>query len=182
MYIIETVEKKLQEARTFLSKMRDQEQRAFGDKEPFDHHLSAFLSAGMSVRGAFHVKQDRARNAAVEKWKKQWEAQLTPEQEWIYNFTRKDRNSEVHDTGSQRIVEPKQIKVAVGGTYSDKSGTVTAMGSPSVLLGADTGITISTPQYFFDMGGVKRRVTEVCAEYLNLLEQMFAHYKANASN
>jgi hypothetical protein len=67
---IENVETKLQEARSFLDNLRDQEQRAFGDKAPFDHYLSAFLSAGMSVRDAFHVKQDRKRNQAIKDWKK----------------------------------------------------------------------------------------------------------------
>jgi len=162
--------------------MRDQEQRAFAGTEPFDHYLSAFLSAGMSLRGAFHVKQDRARNETVKKWKANWEAQLTPEQRCVYDFLQEDRNSEVHDTGSRRIVESKEIKVPVGGTYSDKSGTLKAMGSPTVLLGIDTSSATSIPEYFFEIGGVKRRVTEVCAEYFNLLEQMVAHYKANASN
>jgi hypothetical protein len=56
MATIETGEKKLREAHRFLNEMRAQEQKAFGDKEPFDHWLSAFLSAGMSVRDAFHVE------------------------------------------------------------------------------------------------------------------------------
>ena len=38
---------------------------AFGDKEKFDFYLSAFLNAGMSVRDAFHVEQDRKRNEAI---------------------------------------------------------------------------------------------------------------------
>ena len=183
MAIVETAEKKLEEARTFLNEMRDQEQKAFGSKEPFDHYLSAFLSAGMSVRGAFHVKQDRLRNEAVKKWKEAWEAQLGPAQKSIYDFMGEDRNFEVHDhSGSRRGVESKEIKIGLGGSYSDKSGTLTVMGSPGVLLGTDTGATISMPQYSFDTRGAKRRVTEVCAEYLKLLEQMVAEYKANASN
>jgi hypothetical protein len=182
MAIIETAGKKLQEARTFLTNMRDQEHRAFGDKEPFDHSLSAFLSAGMSVRSAFHVKQDRARNEAVRKWKEEWVGKLTPAQKCVYDFMQKDRNCEVHDVGSQRVTDSKEIKVGVGGSYSDKSGTLIVMGPPSPLLGAGTGVTISTPQYSFEIGGVKRRVTEVCAEYLDLLDQMIADYKANASN
>jgi hypothetical protein len=39
------VDKKLREARFFLDQMREQERRAFGDKEPFDFYLSAFLNA-----------------------------------------------------------------------------------------------------------------------------------------
>jgi hypothetical protein len=180
--IIEIVEKKLQEARAFLSKMRDQEQRAFDDKQPFDQYMSAFLSAGMSVRGAFRVEQDRQRNQAIKEWKETWEANLTQEQMRIYEFMREDRNDEVHHGGSRRVVDPKEIKIGVGGSYTDESGTLTVMGSPGPLIGADTSATITTPQYFFHIGGAKRLVTEVCAEYLRLLEQMVAHYKLNASN
>jgi len=177
MPAIDTAERKLQEARDFLNRMRDQEQRAFGDKQPFDHYLSAFLSAGMSVRTSFHVEQDRQRDEAVKEWKEAWETNLTPEQKLIYEFMREDRNSEVHKSGSRRIIETKHIKVGTGGSYEDKSGTLTVMGSPSVLIGADTSATISMPQYFFEIAGTKRPVTEVCAEYLALLEQMVAHYK-----
>jgi len=46
---LETVEKKLREAESCLTQMREQETRAFGDKEPFDFHLSAFLNAGRTV-------------------------------------------------------------------------------------------------------------------------------------
>jgi hypothetical protein len=181
MSIIGTVEGKLSEAQAFLNQMRDQEQRAFGEKQSFDHYLSAFLSAAMSARGAFHVKQDRQRNHAVKKWKETWEAQLTPEQRRIYEFMRENRNYEVHSGGSHRAVETKQIKVGVGGSYTDKSGsTLTVMGSPSPLLGANTGATISLPQYVFEICGVKRPVTEGCADYLSLLYQMLAHYKATA--
>ena len=182
MAIIETVEKKLEEARASLSKMHDQEQRAFGDKQPFDHYLSAFLSAGMSVRDAFHVKQDRQRDQAIKNWKEAWEARLTSEQMRIYELMREDRNREVHDSGSRRVVEQKEIRIPVGGSYTDKSGTATVMGSPSVLIGADTAATISTPQYFFNIDGEKRLVTEVCAEYLSLLEQMAADYKTDTPN
>ena len=178
MAIIKTAERKLLEARASLDKMRDQEQRAFGDQQPFDHHLSAFLSAGMSVRGAFHIKQNRAQNQTVKQWKQAWEDKLEPEQKAIYEFMHENRNSEVHDSGPERIVEQKTIKIPVGGTYSDKSGTVTVMGSPSVLIGADTTTTISIPEYFFNVGGQKRCVTDACADYLRLLEKMVADFKA----
>jgi putative ABC transport system substrate-binding protein len=42
---IESVEEKLREARSFLVEMRDQEQRALGDREAFARSLSAFLNA-----------------------------------------------------------------------------------------------------------------------------------------
>ena len=47
---LDRIEKKLREADFFLNKMREQERSAFGDREPFDFYLSAFLSAGMTIR------------------------------------------------------------------------------------------------------------------------------------
>src|SRR5262249_49754604 len=75
---MEAAEKKLREASFFLKKMVEYERKAFSGKEPFDFYLSAFLSAGMSIRDAFHVRQDRKRNKVVRKWKEDWEACLTP--------------------------------------------------------------------------------------------------------
>jgi hypothetical protein len=46
---IDSIEKKLREAQFFLGQMREQERRAFGDREPFDFFLSAFLSAVRTV-------------------------------------------------------------------------------------------------------------------------------------
>jgi hypothetical protein len=46
---VERVEKKLREAQYFLDQMIEKERLAFGDKEPFDFNLSAFLSAARSV-------------------------------------------------------------------------------------------------------------------------------------
>jgi hypothetical protein len=87
---IEKVEKKVREIRFFLDKMREEERRAFGDREPFDFYLSAFLGAAMTVRGAFHIRQDPKRNAAIKAWKEAWEARLTPEDSCAYEFMRKD--------------------------------------------------------------------------------------------
>ena len=58
---VEKAERKLREARFFLDKLRKQECRAFGDKEPFDFYLSAFLNAGTSFRGTFRVRTPRPR-------------------------------------------------------------------------------------------------------------------------
>jgi hypothetical protein len=85
---IERVERKLREAKFFLNKMIEEERGAFGDKEQFGFYLSAFLSAAMGVRGAFHSEQDR-------KWKKAWEDNLTLEEKRLYYFMREDRCDEV---------------------------------------------------------------------------------------
>jgi hypothetical protein len=66
--------------------MREQERRAFGDKEPFDFYLSAFLNAGTSFRGEFHVRQDRNRNDAIKAWRKAWKDGLSPGDKALYQF------------------------------------------------------------------------------------------------
>ena len=46
----EQIERKIREARFFFDKMIVQEPKAFGNKEPFDFYLSAFLNATRTYR------------------------------------------------------------------------------------------------------------------------------------
>lgn len=165
--MIEIIDKKLREAPYALEKMRKQEAKAFGDKEPFDFLLSAFLTATTS-----------ACDAAIDKWTAIWKDGLSPEEESLYNFMRKNRGAEVHGRGSSHNVKQDVIQVGVGGVYSDESGTLTVMGSniPGSGIG---GASIFKPHYYFTLEGVERDVTEVCAEYLALLERMAAQFKAD---
>jgi hypothetical protein len=172
--LIENAEKKLREASFFLEQMIEQQSMAFGDREKFDFYLSAFLSAGMSVRGAFHIKQDRKRNEAVRKWKDDWEAQLTPEERCLWDFMHTNRIDEVHGSGSSHTVKTEEIKVGIGSSYSDKSGTLEVWGSP--MAGP---VSIHKPTWYFTIDGVERKVTEACEEYLVLLEAMVAKFKAD---
>jgi hypothetical protein len=171
---IARIEKKLREAATSLNEMVEQERMAFGDKERFDVSLSSFLSAAMSVRDAVRYERDRQRNEAIKAWKEAWEAGLTPGQRRLYDFMREDRNAEVHGSGSRRTVKTDEIKVGVGSSYSDKSGTLEVMGSP--LAGP---ATINKPTYYFTIDGNEQKATEACAEYLELLERMVAKFKAD---
>ncbi|HEY6860961.1 MAG TPA: hypothetical protein VI358_14400 [Pseudolabrys sp.] len=163
----ETIDKKLREAACHLEEMRKQERRAFGDKERFDFSLSAFLSATTS-----------ACDAAIKKWTAIWKAGLSPEEESLYDFMREDRRIEVHSSGSRRDVKQDAIKVGVGGSYSDESGTLTVMGSniPGSGMG---GAVINKPHYYFTIDRVERDVTDVCADYLALLERMAAQFKGD---
>ena len=71
--------------------MSNYERDEFQGTGPFDYYLSAFLSAAMTVRNSFQVRQDRKPNAAIKAWCRQWEDSLTPEEKVIYDFMRKDR-------------------------------------------------------------------------------------------
>jgi hypothetical protein len=174
----ENIDKKLRETGFFLDEMREQEKRAFGDKEPFDFKLSAFLNAGMSVRNVIERAQNLSQNPAIKGWKAKWEGGLKPDDWNLYDYMREDRRHEVHLDGSRRDVKNDEIKVGVGGVYSDDSGTLYSMGSniPGSGMG---GAFVRKPHYYFTVDGVERDVTEVCAEYLALLERMAAQFKAD---
>jgi hypothetical protein len=170
------IHKKLAEAQSFLDKMTEQD--GLMTSRGFDDYLSAFLSAGMSVRDGFHYKQDRARNAAIKAWRENWEKAHTPEAKRLYEFMHVNRNAEVHTTGVALSVEKEPVRVGVGSSYSDRSGTVEAFGSPSVLLGHDTAVIIQKHTHYLTIDGTKQKATEACAAYLALLQRMVAQFEA----
>src|SRR6267142_1909861 len=122
------VHKKLAEAHYFLRLLRDQEPRIGGDENPFDFLLSAFLSAARSVD--YRLRHEH--KATYEPWRKTWDARLTAQDASLIKFMVDDRNLEVHESGSGRGVKDEQI--AVHGSYSDKSGTIT-VSAPALSLG-----------------------------------------------
>ena len=95
------------------------------------------------------------------------------------------RVAEVHignganKAGSDLSVGQGDIKIGVGGSYSDRSGTLQALGSPSFLLGTDTAVIIHKQTYSFNIDGNELKATEVCADYLELLQRMVAQFDAH---
>jgi hypothetical protein len=164
---------KIAEADFFLRKMIEQEPRIIGDKDPFDYYLSAFLSAAMSVRGGFQYRHNRPRNSAIKAWRAQWESNLTPEEASLYDFMRKDRVDEVHDSGSSRDVGQEGVPFPIG-THHVDGGIVTISGPP----GMEPSVAYR-PTYSFTIDRAERKVTEACAAYLALLQRMVAQCEAD---
>jgi hypothetical protein len=75
------VRKKLAEAGFFLRKC-EQEERFFGDKEPFDYYLSAFLSAGRTVD--YRLRHEHG--TIYKPWRATWDASLTPDENALIEF------------------------------------------------------------------------------------------------
>jgi hypothetical protein len=86
------IEKKLREAEFFLGKMQKQESRAFGDKEPFDFCLSAFLNAARTVD--YRLRHEQA--ATYPSWRTAWDARLAHNEKSLIKFLVDNRNVEVH--------------------------------------------------------------------------------------
>jgi hypothetical protein len=162
---LEQVEKKLREADFFLSKMVEQEGHAFGDKEPFDFYLSAFLNAARTVDYRLVHEQ----KAAYKPWRDKWDSTLTPDQRTLIKFLVDDRIAEVHASGSRRNVAQEDIKVI----DSDTSSILEIFAPP----GTPPAI-IRKPVYNFSVAGVERRAVDACKEYLQLLIRMASEFKA----
>jgi hypothetical protein len=168
---LDSVKTKLHEARSALSEMRDEEQKAAGESR-YDHRLNAFLSAARSVDYRLRCECPNT----YPDWRKQWNAQH-PAEDSLVVFINSKRTDDVHKRGSGRTAKTEEIKVGTGSSYSDKGGKVQSWGSPSALMGTDTSATISKHLYFFD----GRPATEVCEQGLANLEQMVAQFEADTS-
>jgi hypothetical protein len=176
---LQNVEKKLREVRFFYERMIDQESRAFGDKEPFDFFLSAFLSASKTVDYRLRHEHD----AAYQPWREKWNSTLTAQEARLIEFMVDHRNLDVHESGTGHGV--KNEKIAVSGTYADKSGTVTISAPPLVLGGPQqnpSAAFVIKPTYNFTVDGVERKATEACGEYLVLLERMLKKFEADCDH
>jgi hypothetical protein len=168
---IDSVKAKLYEAKSALSDMREEEQKAAGESR-YDHRLNAFLSAARAVDNKLRYECP----TTYPNWRKNWNVQYRAD-DLILEFINSKRAEEFHAGGSGRTGKAEEIKVGTGSSYSDKGGKVESWGSPSALMGTDTSATISKHQYLFD----DRPATEVCEQGLAILEQMVAQFEADTS-
>jgi hypothetical protein len=180
------VREKLAGVHFFLAKMIEREQQLIG--ESFNSYLNAFLMAAMAVRDPFGSK-------AVKDWRENWEKSLTPDQARIYDAMREARKDEAHIARKLRpaksrrrakprfklCIEQEEIKVGIGGSYSDRSGRVDGYGSRAAFLalGINSDIVIYRDIHSFTIDGQKRKVTEVCTEYVQLLQRMVTEFEAD---
>ncbi len=158
-------EKKLREAQFFLEKLRDQESRAFGDREPFDFYLSAFLGAARSVD--YHLRQEQW--AIYPRWREAWDSRLQDSERGLIKFLVEDRNVEVREIGSTR--SETTTAIPIDDSHTDPSSNVFAACPPSHLV---TG----GPYYWIRIDGSAREATEACTQYLELLKQMVEAFKS----
>jgi hypothetical protein len=161
------VDKKLREVRYFLTRMCEEERKSFGDKDPFDFNLSAFLNAARTVDNRLHHEQKKL----YKLWRETWDKKLPAWHKCLMDFMREDRVAEVHKRGSCRV--EKKERIPVHGTYSDASGSLITHSPP----GTQPAVIHATA-YYFTIDGVDHKATEVCAELLSLLEGMVAEFKA----
>jgi hypothetical protein len=153
--------------------MRVQETRAWGDREPFDFFLSAFLSAARSVD--YRLRHEQGNDYGP--WRLNWNAAHAAD-DGRMKFISDDRNIEVHQSGSARQMEEKEFKER--GYYKDETGAIEVTAPILPLgLGADAlDITVVKPEYTFVIDGTSYKVTDICLECLQALNRMVADYAA----
>src|SRR5260221_14614219 len=95
---IESIEAALRAAGSYLTQMRDQEGRAFGDNSKFDEHLTAFVGPGRSV--VFQLEPKYA--STYRDWREAWNAEHKDEARllkacsaarWPHGRSRRGRSS-----------------------------------------------------------------------------------------
>ncbi len=162
------VYKKLSEAQFFLGKLREQDLKLIGDKQPFDYYLSAFLNAGRTVD--YRLRHEQV--AIYPAWRTAWDASLTPQEKSLIKFMVDDRNVEVHESGSSRSVAQEGIKFPIG-THYVEGGMIDVSGPP----GMEPAV-IFKPTYNFTIDGAEHNAIEACASYLALLQRMVDSFAA----
>jgi hypothetical protein len=161
--------KKIAEAQWFLDRLTEQRARFFGDKEPFDYLLSAYLNAARKVEYRLHHEH----NSLYKPWRKKWDAGCTADELALMSFMVDDRDVEVHEKGSTRTVGQEGVKFG-DGTHHIEGGTVMIAGPP----GMEPAVTYR-PSYSYTISGSNREVTEACAEHLALLRRMVDRFESD---
>jgi hypothetical protein len=164
------LDEKLAEARRFLDQMVELDRRISGDKRPINYYLSGFLSATMSLRKGFQVRQNRIRNAAVKDWCKKWIDNLTPDEKQLYDFIGTARNDEVHAGSPAKLVQDTiEFDIGEHNTGDARHYVSGPPGTPPVVT--------STQTYKLTINGIECRATKACADYLALLKRMVTQIK-----
>lgn len=164
------VHKKTAEAHYFLRLLIEQEPRIGGDKEPFDFLLSAFHNAGRTVD--YRLRHEHG--APYKAWRKAWDARLTPEDRALIKFMIDDRNLEVHQSGSSRVVGQEGVEFGIGEHRLPGGGGIITISGPPGMPPA----TLYRPTYSFTINGADRKATDACRDYLALLRRMVGEFEA----
>jgi len=152
-----SVRKKLREAFFFYSHLSDGKTAVEPEREDVGFFLSAFLSAGKSIIGFFHERENRA-------WFHSWRIGLVENDRKLLNYMVRQRDLEVHEAGADVIPEFGVVPVNgrdTGPGY-EKPGSATL---PGVRKG-----------YYFWINGKRLDVNTISKRYLELLLKLVSDY------
>jgi hypothetical protein len=93
---IPKTEKKLREAKLFLSRMMKAAKAVRLDREDFDFYLSAFFNTGRSVTFCLHFEQKQA----YDRWFPEWKEALNEDDRTLLKFMNDQRRAVTHIGGA----------------------------------------------------------------------------------
>jgi hypothetical protein len=169
----DVVDTKLYDAWSCLREMQAQERKAFDPNRRFEVNHAGFLAACATARNAFHQRGGGPRDKAIKDWKSAWVTNLTPHDKQLYEYMQHDRDKVVHQGQSKRIEKKEEVKI--GPHYQDDAYT---MSGGTGIPGVHQPSTFKKSHYLYEINGVQRDVTAVCAEYLELLKRLAADARA----
>jgi len=175
--MIERTRRKLDEARFFYGRLvKERQRKTLMNPSAFGYYLSAFIQAARSVTW-------RLGNEESDKWKAwrpKWERTLSDEDKKLLRFTRKLRNAEVKQGGTDLVVELEEVEVRLfmlSGADFDLERQHPAHGMSSMPGVAQPKMVRST--YYFEHEDGKEEVTEMCKRYLDFLDKMLNDFCAD---
>jgi hypothetical protein len=161
------LQKKLREAKFFLSHMKNSARSTRLDHEQFEYYLSAFLSAARSATSFFEKKNQ----PDIKTWWRQWKKDRSEDDRGLLNQMTKQRDNEVHEKGADVAHQLEDVPLSKIETPS----ALHAAYAPS--FGEPWGESqISLKVYYFTVAGKPVKVIETCERYVCLLERVVKEF------
>jgi hypothetical protein len=166
--MIESTKDRLEEARFFLSKLRQhkvaQAQPRRPPPEHFRYYLGAFVTAARSVTWVLQREEGEKYDA----WKGSWEGQRTEAENALLKLTTQMRNTSVKEGHIETTVRSERTPISV----SPDSYQVHALRAWSLSLSQGGGPWTISDVHFVELNGSEQEIVVVCEQYVNHLTRL----------
>jgi hypothetical protein len=166
--MIELTKDRLEEARFFLSKLRQhraaQAQPRRPPPEHFRYYLSAFVNAARSVPWVLQSEESEKYDA----WKGSWEAQRTEAENALLKLTKQMRNTSVHKGHIETRVRSERTPISV----SPDPYQVHALRARSLSLSQGGGPWTISDVHFVELNGSEQEIVAICEQYVTHLTRL----------
>lgn len=186
------VNKKLNEAKFFLDKLKKQETKGGKYPERFDSYLSAFLTAAKSVDELFLYEVNReapGQRSTYSIWHREWKVRcnLADTERRLIEFMERDRNIEVHTSGSRRAFKTTMKRLPMDwGNFSQKPGVKNYVSYHwkgtkirERIIGEPKSVKILKEKYYFTIDGSEHSVIQASTKYVKLRARMLKQFGAD---
>jgi len=157
------IRKKLREVLFFYCHLSHGKTVVEPEREDVDFYLSAFLSAGKSIIGFFHERENRA-------WFNSWKIGLVEHDRNLLNDMVHQRDLEVHEGGADVIPEFEVVPV----NSRDTGAGYEKPGSATLPVPA---LPVRRKGYYFWIDGKRLDVNSISWRYLELLLKLVSDYE-----